>query len=513
MTTAMPQERILEHLPDGVVVLDSECVIQWANQKFRQWTGCDDPIDLGFYEVLKTPELLGPDFCPFNTALVMGEPSGSRIRTKDNRFFHFHVSPVRHEFLSPQQLIVTIREVTQEVLQLQMMEAIHKAGSELAKMLPEEVGRHTEQERAALLKEDILHFTQHLLHFDVIEIRLLDHESRELTPLLSYGLDREAAERKIFAEGKGNGITGFVASTGKSYLCEETFRDPIYRTGASGAKSSMTVPLMLHDQVIGTFNVESPIARAFSESDLQFLEIFSRAVANSLNTLDLLHAQQIDTAQQSVEAIHREVAKPIDDILNSAVLVMERHIGKDCQDWDRMRTILQNARSIKDVIMRIGQTLAPSEALPASDGQDRSRLRNRRILVIDSDEQTHKDSHDMLEKFGCVVEIAHHGEEAQAMIRSCDPSAPYDLFLTHFLLDDMTGYDFLVKLKEHCPSLPIIMMKGFGYDPLHIIRDSIQAGMNPKAQIFKPLKPEQVVDTVDLILEWLEEKSSKKEAT
>ena len=37
--------------------------------------------------------------------------------------------------------------------------------------------------------------------------------------------------------------------------------------------------LILHDQVIGTFNVESPEPRAFTESDLMFLEIFTRDVA------------------------------------------------------------------------------------------------------------------------------------------------------------------------------------------------------------------------------------------
>ena len=39
-------------------------------------------------------------------------------------------------------------------------------------------------------------------------------------------------------------------------------------------------------------NRESPQARAFSEADLQFLEIFSRDVAVALNTLELLVAQK-----------------------------------------------------------------------------------------------------------------------------------------------------------------------------------------------------------------------------
>ncbi len=69
-------------------------------------------------------------------------------------------------------------------------------------------------------------------------------------------------------------------------------RRPAISGGLQGRKSSLTVPLIWNEQVIGTFNVESPEPRAFTESDLQFLEIFSRDVAVALNTLELLVAQQ-----------------------------------------------------------------------------------------------------------------------------------------------------------------------------------------------------------------------------
>src|SRR5439155_26307846 len=98
-----------------------------------------------------------------------------------------------------------------------------------------------------------------------------------------------------------NGVTGIVAATGKSYLCEDTTEDPLYLLGAQGAKSSLTVPLVLHDEVIGTFIVESPEPRAFTESDLQFLEIYSRDVAVALNTLELLLAEKPSTAADSCD--------------------------------------------------------------------------------------------------------------------------------------------------------------------------------------------------------------------
>jgi GAF domain-containing protein len=212
----------------------------------------------------------------------------------------------------PKNLIVTVRDVTEEELQRQKLDAIHRAGMELADLTTEEIFNMEVSERIELLKSNILHYTKDLLSFDVIEIRLLDQRTGELVPLLSVGIDKQAAERELYAQSTNNGVTGFVASTGKSYLCEDTSKDPLYLEGFKGAKSSLTVPLLLHDQVIGSFNVESPEPRAFSNSDLQFLEIFCRDLAVALNTLELLVAQQANTAQASVEAIHSAVSLPID---------------------------------------------------------------------------------------------------------------------------------------------------------------------------------------------------------
>ena len=89
--------------------------------------------------------------------------------------------------------------------------------------------------------------------------------------------------------------------------------------------------------MIGTFNVESPEPRAFSESDLQFLEIFARDVAVALNTLELLLAEKASTAAASVEAIHSAVALPVDDILNDAGNVMERYIGHEPEVVERLQ--------------------------------------------------------------------------------------------------------------------------------------------------------------------------------
>jgi CheY-like chemotaxis protein len=496
----LEKDRILDGMPDGVALLDSHNTIMWANDRLQRWTGRYNVVGENFYASLGSPEIMGPDYCPFATALATGQASGSMLKLSDNRFFHVHAAPVTEDG-DTQHLIVSVRDVTTEMLQQQKLAAIHKAGVDLADLSTDEVFHMQVEDRIELLKSNILHYTRDLLNFDVVEIRLMEKDG-QLTPLLAEGLDPEAASRVLYARPEGNGVTGFVAATGKSYLCEDTAEDPLFLEGFAGSKSSLTVPLILHDEVIGTFNVESPQPRAFSEADLQFLEIFSRDVAVSLNTLELLVAQKANAAQESVEAIHQAVALPVDEILNDAVNVMERYIGHEPEVVQRVQRILRNARDIKQVIQRVGEQMAPAEAVPTSaQVEDRPKLRGQRVLVVDADESVRIAAHTLLERYGCVVETAHDGAEAVIMVRSSLRDVAYDIVLSDIRLPDMSGHQLMVQLKELIDPVPMILMTGFGYDPGHSIVKARQAGLHPKAILYKPFRLDQLLAGVEAVLD------------
>jgi len=503
--TLLQNEQILEGMPDGVVLLDSDNTILWANGRLRQWCGQDEVVGANFYTALGSPEILGPDFCPFHTALATGQATGSTLRASDGRYFQVHAAPVSEissasrRAIPPRHLIVTARDVTHEMLQQQKLAAIHQAGMELADLTPDELFQMAVEQRIDLLKQNILHYTRDLLHFDVVEIRLLDQKTGRLEPLLAVGMEPAAAERVLYAQPQDNGVTGFVAATGKSYLCEDTTEDPLYLSGAKDAKSSLTVPLVLHDEVIGTFNVESPEPRAFSESDLQFLEIFSRDVAMALNTLELLVAEKASTAAESVEAIHSAVALPVDEILNDAVNVMERYIGHEPEVVERVRRILRNARDIKQVIQKVGQKMTPVAAHPqAQQVEDRPLLRSRRVLVVDADENVRSAAHGLLERYGCIVETAPDGSEAVFMVRSLLREEGYDAIIADIRLPDMTGFEFMQKLQELIEQVPLILMTGFGYDPGHSIVKARQAGL--QSVLYKPFRLDQLLQNVEQVI-------------
>jgi two-component system, sensor histidine kinase SagS len=515
---------ILDQLPDGVALLNHELRILWCNRLLYEFTvrndsgrspsvgrdvvpnekltGENDPsqhqpmdslVGKTFYEAFGTPEIIGPDFCPLHTALGSGELAKSSLRVGEKTYYEVQARPVAPQGIeSPNLLLVTVRDISAEVLQRQKLNAIYQAGLELGDLSLDDILQMSVDERIDLLKSKILHYTQDLLRFETVEIRLLDKSNKQLEPLLEVGMDPGAASRVLRADPQGNGVTGFVAATGKSYLCEDTTTDPLYLPGAPGARSSLTVPLILHDEILGTFNVESPKPGAFNENDLQFLELFSREVAVALNTFELLAVEKMTTVNASTERILREVATPVDEILNDAACILERYIGHEPIVSERLQRILKHTRNIKQLIQKVGETFAPRAAhVPLMPRQQRPLLRGKRILVVDADEGVRSAAHELLGRYGCEVETAHNAEEAFVMVRSFH----YDAVLADIRLPDMTGFDCFYQLKQINEHLAVILMTGFGYDPAHSIVKARQHGL--KSVLYKPFRLEQLLTEVE----------------
>jgi CheY-like chemotaxis protein len=301
-----------------------------------------------------------------------------------------------------------------------------------------------------------------------------------------------AAKRELFASKEGNGVTGFVAATGQSYLCPDAASDPLYLEGAAGARSSLTVPLASHGTVIGTLNVESATANAFDDRDRQFLEIYSRSIGAALHTLELLHAEQRHIASASVEAISRELALPLDDILSDVTTVLDRYDGPDAEIVTRLRNLLGRAREIRGRIQQVGSTIAPPEARRKS--RPTPRLQGLRILVADGEESIRRSAHVLLGPEGALVETVQTGERALALARMTE----YDLALADIRLADMDGYAIYKRLREVRPGMPVILMTGFGYDPTHSIVKARQEGL--QTVLYKPFRAERLFEGVEQVV-------------
>lgn len=492
----LQQHLLLEQLPEGIALLDESFHVLWHNKRFDQFAEKAEHSEAddfyGFLGLEKPPE---PCDCVLTEALSEKRSAVQTIRVSEGR--HYELQAIRLQGECGQDdaplLLATVRDVSVRENNRQKFDAIYQAGLDLGDLSPVDVTELSSEERIELLKSKILHYTQDVMQYDTIEIRLFNRETGDLNLLLEVGMQPLAASRKLMASTEDNGVTGFVAATGKSYLCRDTLEDPLYLPGAEGARSSLTVPLIFNEEILGTFNVESPEPNAFDEEDLQFLELFSREIASALNTLDLLAAEQRLTAAEGTQLILKEVATPVDEILNDSAWILEKYIGHDQGLCDRLNRILKDARQIRQMIQRAGDTLADtgSANVEAASRPARPRLRGKRILVVDEDPTIRQMAHELLDRFDCVIETAHNGDEACLMARSFD----YDAVIADIRLPDMNGYQCYCELKQIHEELPVILMTGYGYDPTHSIVKARQSGLT--GVLYKPFRLDQLIEETE----------------
>jgi len=473
---AFPAARVLDVIDQGACLLRPNGELLWANKLFRSL-----PTKVR-NRIKKT--------CQNAFTSLAGHkhvrPRKFAMHTEDDQYLDLATTPItgRDGGLTQVACIITIATASRRLQK--RMQAIDEAGRDVVQLDSEKLSKLNVQQRLQVVEEKVVRYLKDLMHYENFSIRLLDRKTNRLELVVSAGLSRESELLDIYALPEGNGICGYVAATGRSYLCPDCQEDPRYVCGIENVGSSLTVPLMLSDQVIGVFNIESEKIGAFTEDDRQFAEMFSRYVAVAMNILDLLAIERSTTTGQLAVNVSSEIAAPLNDILSDAGTLMEDYVGQE-DLRARLQTIIDNAVSIRESIKQVGRPASGFLDKRAPDQRIDPALEGKRILIADDDRTISDTIRDVLAKLGCSVETARDGAEAAAMI----DQRSYDLVISDIKLPHHNGYEIFALVKDANPDCPVMLMTGFGYDPHHSIIRARQEGLS--AVLFKPFKIDQLL--------------------
>jgi two-component system, sensor histidine kinase SagS len=527
----------LNSMPDGVALLDRQNRIVWANNRLDDWKNLDHVVGEFFYEALGRPKLQGPDFCPCHTARVKGQSGGTRLKTEDGRFFDLHVAALKDERGEASYLVATVQDVTSMTKRQDKLEAIYRMGQYLADLSPDLFTNLTEEERLEMLKQKLRDFLERRLKFDCFEVRLLNKESGVLDPLISKGISEKGRKRRLFARARLNGITGFVAATGRPYICEDIEADEakLFLSGIESAGSSVTVPIMLQQRVIGTLNMESTERGAFGPSDSRFLEAVARTLAVALNTMKLLSMQaqggvgELDMMRflNNVSTLAATAASGVEATkeLFNALPPQEGVETTDSaeEDADALNPLEAMQKELADLESAVGGITQKIEAFKASHAppvptvgaQSAKPLQGKRILLV-SKVSNSADIITLLFDKGAEVKHIRSGDGGIRMVRDAiDEGEPFDCVLCSTFLPDMNGFNFLMwlrsrllryKLKQAPPELvnhpnkdeitvpvPMVLLHKGGY-AYHIDKYSFIAGLRCPMVCTAPLTPNKLVE-------------------
>lgn len=480
---------ILEGVDQGIGIVSETGELGWANPK-----------------MIALPQELRDRICAFCEETFSWAQSEVASGAKQIRFRRLTITTDSHHHyeITATPVIDLHNRITQVAVvawdtstarQLQSkIDAIDRAGRELLSLDADHFARLDMQERLSLLEQKVLRCTKEILHFENFEIRILQKKENQLDLVLASGMPASIMDVDLYASTEGNGICGYVAASGQSYICPDTAKDPRYRPAVENAKSSLTVPLVLRDEVIGVANFESTKLAAFNEHDRQFAEIFGRYIVLSLHVLELLNTERHTTTGRLGNNVMAEITAPLNDILTDVENLLEDYIGHD-DLRHRLRVISENVVKIRETIKAL------TSAKPgfvggrsATAAKEDPVLRGKRVLVADDEDVIRETVRDVLIGYGCEVSTATNGADAIELIHE----RPFDLVLSDIKMPIKSGYEVFAAAKDKNAKTPVILTTGFGYDPNHSIVRARREGL--AAVLFKPFKVDQLLNEIRMAL-------------
>lgn len=473
-------EAVFEDLPQGVCILSREGVMLWANSRMRAYPAhAIETVRQGCARLL----------AQFPAGVCATGHARSRRACFDvgTEFcFDVTLTPVCGSDGTIAQAVALAADVTASRRLQDKLNAIDAAGAELVRLDGDALAETDVAERLEVLEHKLIRYTRDLMHFDHFCVRVLDRRTNRLDTVLAGGMSAEAKSLAIYALNEGNGISGYVAASGRSYICADVTKDSRYLPGIDNARSSLTVPLRLNDQIVGILNVESERVAAFSEDDRQFAEIFARYVAIALHMLKLLAVER-STATRAITAdVAAELSGPINDVVTEVNVLIEDYIGHD-DLRRRLHQFVDRLDHVKRTIASLVEHSGVIGAAPVAETDD-PVLAGRRILVAEDEGLIRDMVSETLTRLGAIVRSARDGSEALAAIAE----GAFDLVLSDIKMPCADGYEIFSAVKKRNANTPVILITGFGYDPSHSIVRASKEGLS--AVLYKPFKIEQLLE-------------------
>jgi len=471
---------VLNTIGDGVGIVTRDGELVWANSRLKRFP--DGVLD-------RLREICVGAFKEFSQKQAVAADRGKRfsIMPDDRTYLEVICSAVRDAGGHLRHVAAVVVDATVQRRQQLKFNAIDRAGRELVHLESETLPQLDAPERLRLLEERVISCSRDVLDYQHFGVLLLDQRTNQLEIVVSEGLREEVKGYRIFARSEGNGICGYVAATGRSYICPDVSKDSLYLQGMPDARSCLTVPLELHDRVIGVLHVESDRLSAFSEEDRQFAEIFANYVTIALHVLNLLVAERYSTHSQLTGSMSAELTGPINDIITDATELMEDYIGID-ELRKRLGGIIDRACQARKSLNAWSRS-ADGAVTGVVDSQKTDPiLVGKRVLVADDEELLRDTVRDVLQSGGCLVDVACDGAEARRKISA----GKYDLIISDIKMPGADGYEVFEAARSESADTAVILMTAFGYDPAHSIVRAADQGL--AAVLFKPFKVNQLLD-------------------
>ncbi len=468
--------------PDAVAILDSNCSLIWCNRQFFNWfpkaTESSQPI----LEILNCSKFTVPNnenqtvADPFNTFWQNPQNLNLNMHLPNGRFLEITLSPWECPGDAGTFLKLLIHEATERYKLLRKLENIHRL-CDIFNM-SNNAQNPSQEELQDMLFEGISYLAENDLHYEFMEFRLFNRSTNTLNLCVHRGIGEDAVNRQIKPDKKGNGIIGYVAVTRKSYLCPDVSSDPRYLPGGQTARSSLTLPVIFNDELLGVLNIESSKENAFNENDRLYSEIFVHEIANAINILRIFDNAKQDHFLNNLTKIHDTISGGVNQIV-----IHSSTINNNCPpNQEKIKfslyKMLQEVENIRKASYQLGKILPiTSNDIRISDEfreEWKKIFAGQKLLLVHNDKKLFRQGQEIFNQFQCELDFAQTGAEALSLLKLAkSQNMEYLAILGPVRLSDYKHTtQFYIDLAEiygrrHPPF--VILQEIMTYDPSHVI--------------------------------------------
>jgi PAS domain S-box-containing protein len=309
----------------------------------------------------------------------------------------------------------------------------------------------------------VMQSAERVMQAEASSVFLIDRQTDELYFEVATG-PKEEEVKKIRLK-KGEGIAGWVASTGLSLLVPDVSKDPRFAKRVDAethfiTRSILCVPLKVRNQIIGVVQVVNRLgAASFSESETKFLEALASQAAIAIENTNLYEhleerAEQLNKELKKVNinlAIEKQRIESIVQSMEDAVIAVDRE--NKIVMANRLAEKVFSIRSEQVINKAIRESISKSEVIDnfSKVSSSKSSLREEVVFKIGNREHT------FAVVFAPIIDELGETAGTVAVFRDITESKEIDRMKSDFL--NMVSHELRTPLTPIQAYSELIMMR------------------------------------------------------
>ncbi len=184
-----------------------------------------------------------------------------------------------------------------------------------------------------------------LIPYDAAGIYLIEFGAEDKSPYIfkskvirGYQISFDLIEPRLKL---GEGFLGTVAQTGKAIISHDVSKDERYFAARELTRSELVAPIVSNDHVIGVFDLESDRLDAYSEDDLEVMQLLTSQVAIIIEKVrlhdEVVEKKRIQAQLEIARSVQLELLPENDPIVPnfdvSAYIFPTEEVSGDYYDW------------------------------------------------------------------------------------------------------------------------------------------------------------------------------------